>query len=290
MGRSIGRTALSLAIVLAAGASLTAPAQAKPPWRTPWAAATHTYRYEATEGDPGASSDEGKRVDFRLETDAGGGVVAHILAEDVLSGGAWKPLAIDAACRGALGGKADELAEVRLLPLSPAAAKLGDAFMATCAPDDLFNPMTDVLNVALIIAADQFRARDLTRAGQTVSFPGLTTSLDRGDFAMSESSDTGEVTLESLDASSATLDWKPSVSKLDMTKGAGAQRIPMSGTEHFAFRVTLDRRTGLLTEAHTIYDDVDLTVAVPSLPTDKRPHLAIRRVVSITPLPSRPRT
>jgi hypothetical protein len=278
------RAATSLAAAAVIASSLAAPAQAKPPWRTPWAAASRAYRYEATQGDPAAAPAAGQRVDFRLATDAHGGVVAHILAGEILSGGAWKPLAIDASCREALSAQPGEVAEVRLQPLSPDAAKLGGAFMATCAPDDLFNPMTDILNVALIINAEQFHARDLTRAGQTVSFPGLSTSLDRGDFAMSESSGTGEVTLVALDRATATLDWKPSLSKLEMTKGAGAARLPMSGTEHFAFRVTLDRRTGLLTEAHTLYDDIAMTVAVPGLAADKRPHIAIRRLVSITPL------
>lgn len=284
MGSSSAWAAASVAVSMLAGAVASGPAQAKPPWRAPWAAASRTYRYEATQADANAAPGAGHRVDFRLVTEPGGGVVAHILAANILSGGAWKPLAVDASCRSALGAGPGEIAEVRLQPLSPAAAKLGNAFLAACAPDDLFNPMTDILNVALIIDADQFHARDLTRAGQTVSFPGLTTSLDRGDFAMSESSDTGEVTLAALDPATATLDWKPSPSKLDMAKGAGAARLPMSGTEHFAFRVALERRTGLLVEAHTLYDDVEVTVAVPGLHPDKRPHLAIRRVVSITPL------
>lgn len=283
MRKSKERAAVIVAAA-ALSASLAAPALAKPPWRAPWAAGSRTYRYEATQGNADAAPGAGQRVDFRLVTDAHGGVVAHVLAVDIRSGGAWKPLAVDAGCRRALGAGPGEIAEVRLQPLSPEAAKLGDAFMATCAPGDLFDPMTDILNVALIIDADQFHARDLTRTGQTISFPGLTTSLDRGDFAMAESSDTGEVTLAALVPATATLDWKPSPSKLDMAKGAGAARLPMSGTEHFAFRVTLDRRTGLLVEAHTLYDDVEVTVAVPGLPPDKRPHLAIRRVVSITPL------
>jgi hypothetical protein len=191
----------------------------------------------------------------------------------------------DAACAKAMGAKPGRLATVRLSPLSVEQAKLGDAFLATCAPAAVFFPLTDILNIALIQSSDRFHASDLKSVGQANAFPGFSTSLDRAGIAMQESSDGGQVSLASLDDRHATIDWKPDVAKLDLVEQNGGQAVKLDGTEHFAFRLVIDARTGWLERANSLYDDLDMTVAVPNVPADKSPRVVVKRVVTIERLP-----
>jgi hypothetical protein len=55
--------------------------------------------------------------------------------------------------------------------------------------------------------------------------------------------------------------------------------VTLHGTEHWSFRIILDRRTGALLDAHTLYDDLDLAV----VGAPGAPHVAISRVVTISP-------
>ena len=221
---------------------------------------------------------------FRLQTDGQGGAVAMVLQSEALDHGTWSPVTVDAACRSAMHAGPGELAEVRLAPLSQEAAMLGEAFLAMCAPPGIFNPITDILNVALIQTAKPFRIDALRRPGDTVSFAGFSTSLKRPNLEMSETSDGGEMSLTGVEEGRALVDWKPSPSQLHLVnKLPSGQQIPLDGTEHFAFRLEIDARTGALRSARTLYDDLDLTAAVAG-PADRQPRLRITREVAIVPV------
>ena len=246
-----------------------------------------SYRYEAREIAPGST--KGYRVDFRLRSAGNGGELVEIVRSQTLDGKDWKPVTVDPACAQALHARPGEHATIALYPLSADQAKLGDAFMAPCAPAGVFFPLTDILNVVLILASDRFHVRDLKMPGQSAAFSGFSTRLDRLGVTMAESSDGGTVGLVSLDKSRGVIAWKPSPAKLDLVDHDGAgpgKPVHLSGTEHFAFRVVVDRPAGALERADTLYDDLDLAVVLPNLPAEKYPHLAVRREVTITPLPS----
>ena len=270
----------SLAAALLAAASAASAAQAAP-WPTPARPGVQVFRYEGQEAAPG--SIKGYRTDFRLRTDHAGGVTAAIISSQTFDGRAWTPVTADPACLAAMGARPGELATVRLYPMSPEAAKLGDAFLAPCAPAGVFFPLTDILNVTLILASDTFGVRKLAAPGEKASFAGFSTTLDRLGIQMAEASAGGEVTLVSVGKDQATLDWKPAPSKITLVEQAGGSAVHLSGTETFAFRLVVDRRTGVLVRADSLYDDLDLAIAAPGLPVDKPPRMAVKRTVSISP-------
>jgi hypothetical protein len=261
---------------LAVGAAVAAPTQ----WRATPTAGVHTYRYEAREIVSGATT--GYRTDYRLRSDGKGGAVAEVVRSATFDGKAWTPVSIDPACAKALDARPGELATVRLYPLTAERAKLGDAFLATCAPAGVFFPLTDILNVVLIQSSDRFRANELKNVGQSADFPGFSTSLDRTGIAMSESSTGGSTSLASVDGGHATLDWKPDLARINMVEQHGDESVQLDGTEHFAFRLTIDARSGLLQHAEALYDDLDVAVVLPNIPPEKLPRLAIKRTVSIS--------
>jgi hypothetical protein len=271
---------LGLAIAIAAG--LAAGAATRPPRLTPTAGST-LFRYEVRQTMAGEVS--GWRTKYRLQTDGHRGAVAIVLQSEALDHGAWSPVTVDPGCRAAMHAGPGELAEVRLSPLSPEAAKLGDAFLALCAPPGVFNPITDLLNVTLIQTSTSFRIDALRRAGDTAQFAGFSTSLSRPTLEMSETSAGGEITLVGVEEGRALVDWKPTPSRLHLVNRlASGQQVPLDGTEHFAFRLEIDVSTGALRSAHTLYDDLDLTAAVPGVPTNRQPRLKITREVAIVPV------
>jgi hypothetical protein len=275
MKRRWGSLALALLAASAASAGQTAP------WPTPAKAGAQVFRYEAQEAAPG--SIKGYRTDFRLRTEHAGGVTAEIISSQTFDGKTWTPVAADPACLAAMGARPGELATVRLYPMTPERARLGDAFLAACAPAGVFFPLTDILNVTLILASDTFGVRKLAAPGDKASFAGFSTTLDRLGIQMAEASDGGEVTLVSMDEDQATLDWKPTTSKITLVEQAGGSAVHLSGTETFAFRLVVGRRTGALVRAQSIHDDLDLAIAAPGLPVDKPPRMAVKRTVSISP-------
>jgi hypothetical protein len=274
MERSLG--ALALALLAAVCAAAAAPAA---PWPAPAKASAQVFRYEGREVS--SVSTKGYRTDFRLRTDGRGGVVADIVSSQTYDGRAWTPVAVDPTCAEAMEARRGELASIRLYPMTSERAKLGDAFLAPCAPAGVFFPLTDILNVAVILASDAFSVRKLAAPGDKASFGGFSTTLDRLGVQMAETSDGGEVTLVSADRHLATIDWKPAPATITLVEQAGATSIHLSGTETFAFRVEVDRRTGALVRADSLYDDLDLVVAAPGLPHP--PRLAVKRRVAISP-------
>jgi hypothetical protein len=269
-----------LALALASG--LAVEAATRPPRLTPTSGST-LFRYEVRQTIGGEVS--GWRMNYRLQTDGRGGAVAVVLQSEALDHGAWSPVTVDPSCRTAMHAGPGELAEVRLAPLSTEAAALGDAFLALCAPSGVFNPITDILNVALIQTSKPFRIDALRRDGDTVAFAGFSTSLSRPTLEMSEASDGGEISLVGVEEGRALVDWKPTPSRLHLVnKLPSGQQVPLDGTEHFAFRLEIDARTGQLRSAHSLYDDLDLTAAVAGLPADRQPRLKITREVAIAPV------
>ena len=275
----------STILLAISAATLASPAAGAPStWRSVPTAGTHAYRYEVHEIN--GPSTHGYRTDFRLKSDGKGGLIAEIAQSATYDGKTYTPVSIDAACAKAMGAGPGRLASVRLSPLSAEQAKLGDAFLASCAPAAVFLPLTDILNVALIQSSDRFHAADLRSIGQANAFAGFSTSLDRAGIAMQESSDRGQTSLASLEGGHATIDWKPDPAKLDLVEQNGGQPVKLDGTEHFAFRLVVDARSGWLERADSLYDDLDMAVAIPNVPSGTSPRVAIKRIVSIEPLPN----
>jgi hypothetical protein len=259
-------------------ATLLAAAAGGPVYRTTPAPGLRRYVYQVTETVVGGPV-HGYRTEFDLETS--GGAIYAIVRKSAVLDGTWKPVEPDAPCRAAMHGDATRLARVKLSPLAPEAAKtLGDSFLAMCAPPGVFFPLTDILNVAIIPISQRFRAAELRRVGQSLSYPGFEAAFDRSGVAIRETSSGGEISLASLDAQRAVLDWKPALADLDLVEGANKPPVTLKGTEHFAFRVEIDRKTGAIRRAVTTYDELDMKVVGAP---DSVPHVRIRRAVTIEP-------
>jgi hypothetical protein len=259
-------------------ATLLAAAAGGPVFRNPPAPGLHRYVYQVTETVVGGPV-HGYRTEFDLETS--GGATYAIVRTSAVFDGAWKPVEPDAECRAAMHGDSTRLARVKLSPLAPETAKtLGDSFLATCAPPGVFFPLTDILNVAIIPTSERFRAAELRTAGQSLSYPGFDAAFDRSGVAIRETSSGGEISLASLDALRAVLDWKPAPADLDLAEGAEKTRVTLKGTEHFAFRVEVDRKTGAILRAATSYDDLDMKIVGAP---DSVAHVKISRKVTIEP-------
>lgn len=258
-------------------------ALAAPPFKTEPGPGTRHYRYTSVERNPG-QPDGRYRVDFDLVTDSKGGITAVILKAEQGRGETWSTPQVTADCKAALHGDSHALARITLAPLSPEAADaLGEPFMAMCAPAPYFFPMTDILNVVLIQSSPVFRINDLAEVGKGVHFDGFKTKLDRLGSAIAAASPGGTITLAGLDQQVATVDWTPDPMQIAITVHANGnmQEMAMTGTERYAFRSEIDRRTGALRRAMTTSDNLDLVVAMPNVPPDKAPHLAISRDVAI---------
>ena len=264
-------------------AAIAAPAQAQSPKWTP-EAGTRPYRYVAVQHLPD-KSDQGFRMDFTLESDGKGGLVAVVLRAEHGKPDAWEAAEVDDACRTALHARPGELARITLAPVAPAvAASLDENFMAKCAPQDIFSPMTDILNVAQVQFAPHFGLAQLAKAGDTRRFPAFAVKIDRFDIAATLASPGGSTTLRALTPDRATIDWVSDPMRVDiLMRGAmsGAD-VKLAGTENFAFRIEIDPRTGALLGATTPTDKLDLTMTLPGGFSQPMP---IVREVAITPRP-----
>jgi hypothetical protein len=259
-----------------------APTASAAPWRTPPTAGSHLYRYEVQE--TGAGPAGGYRTDFRLRADGKGGYWAEIIRSATYDGKAWTPVAVDAACAKAMNARPGELARVKLTPLSADAMALGDAFLDRCAPDGVFFPLTDILNVAIIVGGQALGGAALKAPGDTAPAPALNAVVQRADVQLTETAPSVEAAFVSLEDGRASVDWKPGPAALDLTRQIGGQPLHLKGVEHFAFRATVDARTGVLEEAHTLYDDLDLAIVAPG--GAQAPRLALHRAATITLLPA----
>jgi len=268
------RSALALALALAAGA-----AAAQTPRPT-------IYRYEASESLNGTIQ-SAYRVDFELARDRRGGLEAIVLrAEAADHGGEFKPVTASETCRAAMHAPPGGLARVRLWPTAGDPAEpLGAAFLDLCAPDGVFFPLTDIVNVALIPISPRFEVRRLRRVGQTARFPAFTARFGRNGRQFEEVVAGGEVALVARAPGRDTVEWRPDAARLTIREPTPQGEMLLLGAEHWAFRVGFDPRSRLLASARAIYDDIDMTAQVPGLPADKAPRLKITRQVTIEALP-----
>jgi hypothetical protein len=237
------------------------------------------YRYTVVQ-TINANIVRGYRVDFDLESGRDGSIDAILLSSEALDGAHWTATAIDPTCRTAMHGTATSLARARLWPIgADIAASLGNGFLDTCAPPGIFFPLTDIINAVIVPLAQNFRASALRRQGQSVRYPGFTAAFDRAGEGLHEVSDGGEVRLTRLERDQAVIDWLPDIARLEIVERSGPTPVTLHGTEHWAFRIVLDRHSGVILDAHTLYDDLDLTVAdMPGAPPAR-----IARTVRIAP-------
>lgn len=264
--------------ILALLATAAAPGP-QPVYRVKPLPGAHHYLYEVIETVNGARHG-GWRTEFDLVS-ANGNVDAVVRNTSQFTAKRWEPVTVEAACRTAMHGGADSLARVRLWPLpAGSTAKLGASFLDTCAPPGVFFPLTDILNVAVIPYSLTFHTQDLRAVGQSERYEGFEAAYDRGGEAIKETTHGGEVRLAALDPHRAVIDWRPDLADLELTEGAQKPPMTLKGTEHWAFRLELDRASGAILRAQTTYDDLDLAIvgAPPNVPRVK-----ITRSVLIEP-------
>lgn len=249
-------------------------------YRNPPKPGARHYVYKGSETLAGHVS-RGYRTEFDLDH-SGNATYAIVRKASVFDGTNWKPVQVDDKCRTAMHGDTTRLARVKLWPLSPDAAKtMGASFLDLCAPPGIFFPLTDILNVAIIATSDRFHAAALRKVGDSRTFPAFDVSLDRSGIALHESMSGGETKLVSLDEDQAVLDWQPALADLELTEREHDPPVHLKGTEHFAFRVEVDRKTGSIERAVTIYDNLDMKVIGAP---DTFPNVKISREVTIEPL------
>jgi hypothetical protein len=275
-GERVMMRAVLACLILVAGVSAAAADR----FRTSATPGVRAYRYtsvERTQGRPDARY----RVDFDLATGADGSVVAIVRKAERGENGVWSAPAVDDRCRAALGARDGELARVTLSPLNAESAKLGEAFMAMCAPAAYFFPMTDILNVSLVQTEPRFQLASLRGAGASARFAGFQTSLDRLGVAISASSPGGVTKVLAVNPV-VVVDWMPDPMNLTLVnRPSNGPPVTLKGIENFAFRLEIDRLSGALKRAWTTHDALDLVVDVPGVPADKLPRVAITREVVI---------
>jgi hypothetical protein len=239
--------------------------------------ASSIYRYEVIQTINGTTR-KGYRTEFDLEV-KGGAEFAVVRATSELDNGAWKPVVPDAACRKAMNGTTNSLARAQLYPMNPnGAQKLGSGFLDVCAPSAVFFPLTDILNVAMLPMPGTFHASGLRAARESLTFPGFEAEYDRAGERLKETSQGGEVRLAAVDDHYATFEWRPLPADLTLLERTMNPPMTMNGTEHWAFRVEVDRRSGWVDRASTLYDDLDLKIVGAP---DTVPHVRIARNVTI---------
>jgi hypothetical protein len=269
------RVCALLAAALAVQAS-DAAGGSKPVFQTIPAPGTRYYLYEMVEMVNGARHG-GWRTEFDLRSSAGS-ISAIVRGASQWTAGGWKPVAVDDACRAAMHGDSASIAQVKLWPAAQTTPKLDSSFLDDCAPPGIFFPLTDILNVAVITVSESFRTQDLRSVGQAIHYAGFDAAYDRTGERIAEKSSGGEVRLAALDSRRAVIDWRPDLADLQIDDRTAGTQSSLKGTEHWAFRLEVDRRTGVLERASAIYDDLDL--AIVGAPASMA-HVRITRSVAI---------
>lgn len=271
--------ALSLAVSVAA---LATAAHAKPAIRYRPAPGVYAYRYAVNETVNGQPA-HGYRTDFDLRVNRDGTIDAVVRAAQETDGKTWSAVKVPADCLAKMHAPKDGLAEVRLWPSQADTTKaLGGSFLDDCAPAGVFFPLTDILNVVVITVADADLPNKLRKPGDVATFKGFTAAYDRAGEGLKETTHGGKTTLISIEPTRATLDWQPELADLELGEHTPqGQPMKMIGTEHWAFRVEINPRTGALIRSNSTYDDLDLTVHMQGLPEDKAPKVKITRAVTI---------
>jgi hypothetical protein len=260
----------TICITLAAAFAATAAHAAEPaPVRAIPAPGVRHYLYEVIETVNGARHD-GWRTEFDFVS-SNGAIDAVVRKASHFNGKGWEAVAVDDACRAAMHGSANSLARVRLWPLpAKSARQLGSSFLDTCAPPGIFFPLTDILNVAIIPASPTFRTQELRQVGQSVRYQGFAAASDRAGEGIKETTHGGEMRLAALNPQRVVIDWRPDLADLELTESTQKPPMILKGTEHWAFRLEIDRASGAIARAATTYDDLDLTiVGAPGAPKIK---------------------
>ena len=271
-----GLMVATLGLGLAPAVDAKAPFKAQP---RPGSVAYTYVMHETTNGAPA----KGYSVDFDLVSGRDHSLVVVIKRVTEGVPGALQAVTVPDDCRKALKAKDGEVARITVSPLSPKAADLGADFMATCAPDAVFFPMTDILNVTLIQMQSKFAIDKLKAVGDAAHFDSYGTSLTRPSESITAASPGGDTRFFYLDPLAATIDWVPLPMSLDMVEHTTDHGdVGLQGSERFAFRLAIDRHTGELISASTLYDSLALVVAIPGLDAAQAPHVAVTRTVSIT--------
>lgn len=284
MMKTLCRAVLALSLAAAGAGAGSAAWAGGPPFPVPARPGLHRYTYQVAEIVNGKLQ-HAYRTGFDLETTAAGATDVIVrTAEESADGKAWTTVPVSDACKAAMRAPPDGIARARLWPLDEAAAKrLGSSFLDECAPGGVFFPLTDILNVVIIPLSPRFRVSALRHKGDTAHYEGFTSTFNRAGEDFSETSHGGDVSLPSLADGKAVIDWNSADADLVIDETSNAQPIRLSGTEHWAFRLTLDARTGALIEAHTPYDSLDLKAHAAGMPEGASAPVKITRTVSITP-------
>jgi len=276
---------LLCAAALALGLSapdLAAGGPAASPFPSPPTPGVRAYVYQVVEAANGKTR-QGYRTGFDLETSPDGAIDAVVrTAEETADGEIWRPVEASEACKAAMHAPVGAVARVRLWPITEDVARtLGPTFLDTCAPGGVFYPLTDILNVVIIPLSPRFEVAALHRQGDRAHYDGFTARFDRAGQNFEETSHGGEVSLPVLSGGKAVVDWAPAPADLAIGQTVNGQPIQLTGTEHWAFRVTLDAATGALMDAHTDYDDLDLVARLPDVSAGIPQKIS--RTVTITP-------
>ena len=220
---------------------------------------------------------KGYRTLFDIES-KGGELFAIVRSTSELDADKWKPVTPDPMCRKAMKGRTDSIARVKLYPLGSNAHDLGASFLDLCAPPAVFFPLTDILNAVMIPLPGTFRATELRRAGESISFPGFEAAFDRAGERIRETTDGGEVRMSALDNHKAAIEWSPHTAKLTTIDQTPQGPLTLEGTEAWSFRVEIDPHTGIIGRASTTSDELDLKIVGAP---DSVPHVRITRAVII---------
>jgi len=267
------RTILVGAVSMAAGLLLATPSLAQQP--------VAGFHYEASER-VGAEVRTAYRFDFQLLKTPDGGLTAVVIqAAKSDHGGPFVPAAVSAECRLAMHAPPGALAAVRLWPAPVGPDPLGPAFLDACAPAEVFYPLTDIMNVAIIPLAPKFGARGLRTPGETRPWPGLTAQFERFGRRFEEHVPGGTLTLVASSPGETTVDWRPEPADLTI-EDHGPPPVRLHGVERWAFRVSFDPGDGMLRSAQATEDSIDVVVSMPGLPAERSPHVNLTRTVSIS--------
>ncbi len=278
--KSVTVRAFAVAVLSMVCTVSAAAGHAHTPFRRVPAPGVRHYQYTVVQTADGKVQ-SAYRTAFDLRAGRSGAVLAVITKAEEGDGAAWKTVSAEAACRRAMNAPAGGLATVKLWPITPEAARsLGPSFLDACAPGGVFFPLTDILNTVVITASDGFNVGALKAAGDSAAFPGFSASFERDGQAMKETADGGQVRLVSLDRGRAVIDWAPNAAVIDLDQTSpDGQPLHLHGTEHWAFRLELEARTGVLLRAETLYDDLELRPRLVGMPEDQTPLLKITRMV-----------
>jgi hypothetical protein len=147
-----------------------------------------------------------------------------------------------------------------------------------CAPADLWGAVSDILPFFMAQAQPKFRARELSRVGQRLRFPGYDTRWSIPPDLLDQRivADSAIISLDSASTATAFVTWNTSPMWVTgVRRAAPGQRALVRGREWFVAQLQIDRANGELLRATTLADSRRLYLqlgyaadTVPTLATD----------------------